>query len=285
MIKLKLAIQKSGRLHDDSVAFIEKCGINLPINKAILTAESPNFPIQLLFLRDDDIPSFVENGVADIGIVGLNEVAEQSKNIDIIKELGFSKCRLSLAVPKSFPYQELTDLNGLKIATSYPHILQKFLKENQIQAIIQQISGSVEIAPSVGLAESIFDIVSSGSTLISNGLKEIHTVMKSQAVLVCNKNLDSEKRQIVDKLLFRMQALLEAKNFKYIMFNFPNESKETIVNIIPGMKSPTIVPLGDEKWSALHSVVEENLFWLKIEELKKAGAEDIVVLPIEKIIK
>ena len=283
---LNLAIQKSGRLNEVSLDFIEKCGISLPKNKISLRAEAYNFPLQVLFLRDDDIPACVFNGVADVGIVGENEVAEKGENVEIIKKLGFSKCRLSLAVPKDFHYENLHSLNGVRIATSYPHILKKFLEKNNIDAQIYEISGSVEIAPSVGLADVIFDIVSSGSTLMTNGLREIKpAVMESEAVLIAQRNLSPEKRNLLDKFCFRMDALLTAKSFKYIMFNFPNNNLDKITKIIPGMKSPTIVPLDLEGWSALHSVVEENLFWTKIDALKEAGAEDMVILPIEKMIK
>jgi len=284
--KLKIAIQKSGRLHERCVRFIESCGIKFPKNKSVLKAEAHNFPMQFLFLRDDDIPACVAEGVADVGMVGLNEVEETAENVDIVKRLGFSKCRMSLAVPKNMEYNGLQDLSGKTIATSYPRILQNYLKENQVEARVHQISGSVEIAPSVGMADAVFDIVSSGSTLMSNGLKEIKpTVLKSEAVLIANRNLDTEQQAILDKLTFRMDALLEAQNFKYLMFNFPTTSKEEIVNIIPGLKSPTIVPLSNSSWSALHSVVEEDVFWDKIDNLKSAGAEDIIVLPIEKIIR
>jgi len=285
MTTLRIAVQKSGRLNSSSLDFIEKCGISLPKTQSLLKADAYNFPIQLLFLRDDDIPACVAEGVADAGIVGYNEVAEKNRDVEIVKELGFGKCRLSLAVPKAFDYQGLSSLNGLKIATSYPHILESFLKKNQVEAHIKEISGSVEISPSVGLSDVIFDIVSSGSTLMSNGLKEVEMVMESQAVLVCQHGISEEKRNILDQFVFRINALLEARNFKYIMFNFPNVQKNAITSIIPGLKSPTIVPLEDGSWSALHSVVEEGLFWTKIDALKKAGATDIVILPIEKIIR
>ncbi len=286
MTKLKIAVQKSGRLHESSVQFIESCGIKFPKNKSVLKAEAHNFPMQFLFLRDDDIPACVAAGVADIGIVGLNEVKETAENVQITKPLGFSKCRLSLAIPKNLEYNGLEDLNGKTIATSYPTILGAYLQQNNISARIHQISGSVEIAPSVGMADAIFDIVSSGSTLMSNGLKEIQpAVLKSEAVLITNPNLDTERQAILDKLIFRMNALLEARNFKYLMFNFPTDAHEKIINIIPGLKSPTIVPLSDKNWCALHSVIEEDIFWDKIDGLKNAGAEDIIVLPIEKVIR
>lgn len=286
MTKLKIAVQKSGRLHESSVKFIESCGIKFPKNKSVLKAEAYNFPMQFLFLRDDDIPACVAEGVADIGMVGLNEVKETAENVEIIKRLGFSKCRMSLAIPKNTTYNGLEDFNGKTIATSYPTILRAYLEENNITSRIHEISGSVEIAPSVGMADAIFDIVSSGSTLMSNGLKEIKpTVLKSEVVLVANPNLDEARQEILNKLTFRMEALLEARSFKYLMFNFPTEAREEIINIIPGLRSPTIVPLSDKNWCALHSVVEEDIFWDKIDGLKGAGAEDIVVLPIEKIIR
>ena len=282
---LKLAIQKKGRLSDDSQGLIKSCGIKYPSMKNVLMTSSTNFPIDMLFMRDDDIPQYVDDGVADIGIVGENEFLEKAMDVKIIKRLGFSKCRLCLALPRAFDYKGLSDFNGKSIATSYPVILEKFLSENNIDAEIHEITGSVEIAPSIGLAEGIFDIVSTGSTLLMNGLKEVHTVMKSEALLIANNELTPKKQAILDKLLFRMESVYQAKSSKYILLNAPNTSIEKIVNLLPGMRSPTILPLhGTEGWSSIHSVVSEDAFWDIIDKLKQAGAEGILVLPIEKMI-
>ncbi len=281
---LRLAIQKSGRLSEDSLALIRECGVDFNKSDNKLTSKAFNFPIEFLFLRDDDIPGYVADGVADIGIVGENVLFEKNAKAKVIELLGFSKCRLSIAVPKSFEYTSIQSLHGLSIATSYPHILSQFLDKNGVKAEIHEISGSVEIAPNIGLAEGICDLVSSGSTLISNGLKEVEIVMQSQAVLVSSPTLSAGKEKILHDLLFRMKAAQRAKRKKYILLNFPNANQAKIISLLPGVKSPTIMPLAEEGWSSLHSVVNEDDFWEIIERLKEAGAEGILVLPIEKII-
>lgn len=284
MSKLKIAIQKSGRLNEKSLALLQECGIKFPNGNGKLIAESSNFPIELLFLRDDDIPQYVEQQVADIGIIGENVLLESQKNIKPIEWLGFSNCRLSLAIPKEEVYSDISFLNGKKIATSYPNILSQFLAKNQITAEIEIISGSVEIAPGIGLATAICDIVSSGSTLFSNGLKEVATIMNSQAVLVANPNLSNTKKEWLDKLLFRMNSVRSAKENKYILLNAPNDKLAKISAILPGMNSPTVMPLAKSNWSSLHSVIQEDQFWDSIDELKAAGAEGILIIPIEKMI-
>lgn len=282
--KLKIALQKSGRLYDDSVKILKECGIELQNGMNKLLNEAINFPMQILFLRDDDIPQYVEDGVADIGIVGENIVYETNKNVEIVEKLGFGKCRLSVAVPRNENYTDAQFLNGKRIATTYPFLLQNFLDKNNINAEIHEISGSVEITPGVGLADAICDLVSSGSTLFSNGLKETEVVLNSQAALIGNKNLSSEKQLLLKKLLFRIQAVKKAKKNKYILLNAPNDKLDVICSLIPGMKSPTILPLGIEGWSSLHSVVQEDDFWNIIESLKENGAEGILIIPIEKMV-
>ena len=282
---LTLAIQKSGRLSDKTIQLLEECGIRIGNGgKGKLKAVSSTFPLEILYLRDDDIPECVADGIAHLGIVGENVVMEKERNVQIIQHLGFARCRMSIAVPKSMTYNGLQDLQGLKIATSYPNVLRKFLKEKQIQAEIHEINGSVEIAPSIGLADVIFDIVSTGSTLLSNGLKEVQTVIKSEAVLIAHPQLDEEQKTLLEQLVFRLHAVLKAKNYKYILLNVPNEKIETICQILPGMKSPTVMPLALEGWSSLHSVIEERAFWEVIEKLKQNGAQGILVIPIEKMI-
>ena len=282
---LTLAIQKSGRLSEKTLHILEECGIRIGNGgKGKLKAVSNTFPLEILFLRDDDIPECVADGIAHVGIVGENVAREKDRQVEIIERLGFARCRLSIAVPKQMNYTGLEDLNGLKIATSYPNILRKFLKEKALQAEIYEINGSVEIAPSIGLADVIFDIVSTGSTLLSNGLKEVETVLKSEAVLIANKNLSKDQKALLDQLVFRLHAVLKAKNFKYILLNVPNEKIDTICNILPGMKSPTVMPLALKGWSSLHSVIEEEAFWEVIEQLKQNGAQGILVIPIEKMI-
>jgi ATP phosphoribosyltransferase len=281
---LKIAIQKSGRLSEQSIALIKECGIQFNNAVGKLTASANNYPVEILFLRDDDIPGYVTDGVADIGIVGENVLLEKQVSVKTILQLGFGKCRLSLAVPKALEYKSLKDLSKHKIATSYPNILSDFLKSNNIEATIHEISGSVEIAPSIGLADAICDLVSSGSTLLSNGLKEVETVLKSQAVLVANNNLSAEKEKQLDDLLFRIKAVQAAKNNKYILLNAPNTAISEITDVLPGIKSPTVVPLADSGWSSIHSVVNENEFWQIIDKLKAAGAQGILVVPIEKMI-
>jgi len=281
---LKIAIQKSGRLYEDSVKLLKECGIELNNGNKQLKAMAFNFPLEVYFLRDDDIPQYVYDGVADIGIVGENVLLEKNKDIDLVYRLGFGKCRLSIAVPKTMLYNSIEDLNGLKIATTYSVILQQYLNLNTIDAEIHEISGSVEIAPGIGLADAICDLVSSGSTLFTNGLKEVEVILKSEAVLTANKNLSEENKGILQKLLMRMNAVKTAKNNKYIILNAPNSQLKNISSILPGMKSPTVTPLAEDGWSSVQSVVNENDFWEVIEKLKQFEAEGILVLPIEKMI-
>jgi ATP phosphoribosyltransferase len=281
---LRIAIQTKGRLNEDSILLFEEAGIRLIEGKRRLISSAKNFPLEVLYLRDDDIPQCVADGVADVGIVGLNEVEEQKKVVDIIKNLGFSKCRLSLAIPKDIEYNGLAWFEGKKIATSYPSILKDFLERNNIHSDIHFIAGSVEIAPGIGLADAIFDIVSSGSTLVSNRLKEVEVVMKSEAVLVACPELSKEKQAILDELIFRIESVENGKGKKYILLNAPNEKMEQIIKVLPGMTSPTLMPLAKPGWSSLHSVIAESEFWEVIGNLKRNGAEGILVLPIEKII-
>ncbi|WP_111670028.1 ATP phosphoribosyltransferase [Algoriphagus litoralis] len=281
---IRIAVQKSGRLSDDSLSLIKECGIKFYNGTGKLKSTSTNFPVEFLFLRDDDIPGYVADGVADLGIVGQNEVVEKDKDVLTLKTLGFSKCRLSLAIPKGEDYSGVSYFEGKNIATSYPKILGDYLKAEGINAEIHEISGSVEIAPSIGLAEGIFDIVSSGSTLMMNGLKEVEEVFKSEAVLIGNKNLADWKKAILDKLLFRINAVQKGKSSKYVLLNAPNDSLDKIISLIPGMRSPTILPLAQPGWSSVHSVLSEDQFWENIEELRAAGAEGILVVPIEKMV-
>ena len=284
MSELKIAIQKSGRLSEKSKKLLEECGIKFSNGISVLKTTAKNFPVELLFLRDDDIPQYVEQQVADIGILGENMVFEKDKNVNIIEQLGFANCRLSLAIPKEDVYQGLEYFTNKKVATSYPKILSGFFKKNNILAEIEEISGSVEIAPGIGLADAVCDIVSSGSTLLTNGLLEVETILKSQAVIISNKNLDREKQEILTRLLFRIRAVKNAKENKYILLNAPESAVQKICSILPGMKSPTIVPLVEKGWCSLHSVVKEDEFWERIDQLKEAGAEGILVIPIEKMI-
>ncbi len=281
---LKIAVQKSGRLYEESVKLLKECGIQLNNGHKQLKAVAENFPLDVYFLRDDDIPQYVYDGVADIGIVGENVLLETAKDIDLVFRLGFGKCRLSIAVPKNMPYQTVADLEGLKIATSYSGILQKYLQQNGSNAEIHEISGSVEIAPGIGLADAICDLVSSGSTLFTNGLKEVEVILRSEAVLCANKELSEEKTALLEKLLLRINSVKTAKNNKYIMLNAPNSQLKNIFSLLPGMKSPTVVPLAETGWSSVQSVVNENDFWDVIEKLKRYDAEGILVLPIEKMI-
>jgi ATP phosphoribosyltransferase len=281
---LKIAIQKSGRLYDDSVKLLKECGIHLNNGHKQLKTVAENFPLEVYFLRDDDIPQYVYDGVADIGIVGENVLLEKAKDIDLVYRLGFGKCRLSIAVPKTVAYQSVSDLSGLKIATSYAGILQKYLDEKNIIAEIHEISGSVEIAPGIGLADAICDLVSSGSTLFTNGLKEVEVILQSEAVLTANKNLSPANTALLEKLIMRMNSVKTAKNNKYIMLNAPNDQLKNIFSLLPGMKSPTVVPLAETGWSSVQSVVNENDFWEVIEKLKEFDAQGILVLPIEKMI-
>jgi ATP phosphoribosyltransferase len=282
--KLRLAIQKSGRLHDDSMRLLKECGIDVSNGVNKLKAEATNFPIELFFLRDDDIPQYVEDGVADIGFVGENVVFEKNKKVNIVEKLGFGKCRLSMAVQRNEQYSDASFLQNKKIATSYPVIVGNFLKEKGIDAEIHEISGSVEIAPGIGLADAICDLVSSGSTLFMNGLKEAEVIFESQAVLIKQNGLNLAQQQLLDRLVFRIQSVKKAKNNKYILLNAPNNQLDAIINLLPGMKSPTVLPLATEGWSSVHSVLNENDFWNIIEQLKAAGAEGILVVPIEKMI-
>lgn len=281
---LRIAVQKSGRLSEDSLSLFKACGIKFENGTGKLKSVSSNFPIEFLFLRDDDIPGYVEDGVADLGVIGQNVLVESAKDVAEIKELGFSKCRLSLAIPRGEKYNGITDLEGKNIATSYPNILGNYLKDKGVTADIHEISGSVEIAPSIGLAEAICDIVSTGGTLLSNGLKEVETVFKSEAVLISHKNLTKEKQAILDLLSFRIDAVQRAKNSKYVVLNTKNENISAISALLPGMKAPSVLPLASEGWSSMHSVITENDFWQNIEKLRAAGAEGILVMPIEKMI-
>jgi ATP phosphoribosyltransferase len=281
---LKLAVQKSGRLSEKSLSFVEACGIGYFRNKTKLKTSAFNFPLELLFLRDDDIPRYVASGVADIGIVGENVVAEKNQAVHIVERMGFSKCRLSLAVPQNMQYNSVQDLEGLKIATSYPYLLSRYLKKERVHAKIHEISGSVEIAPGIGLADAVCDLVSSGGTLLGNGLKEVDVIFRSEAVMISRDNLHPDKQAILNRLLFRIRSVLRAENYKYILMNVPNESVATVSELLPGMKSPTVMPLAEPGWSSVHSVVQEDDFWEIIDQLQKAGAEGILVSPIEKMI-
>ncbi len=284
METLKVAIQKAGRLSEDSLKLIDDCDIKLTQSKRKLISVSNDFPLEVLYLRDDDIPQYVADGVADIGMVGENEVMEKEKNVRIIKRLGFAKCRMSLAIPQDEEYNDLSWFNGKRIATSYPHILKKFLSLKGISASLEEISGSVEIATSIGLADSIFDIVSSGSTLISNRLKEVEVVCKSEALIISSPKLVSKKQSLLDDLIFRIDTVQRSKGNKYILLNAPNDKIDKIIELLPGMKSPTVMPLHERGWSSLHSVVNEKEFWNVVSKLKENGAEGILLIPIEKMI-
>lgn len=281
---LRIAVQSKGRLFDDTMNLLAEADIKLSTSKRTLLTQSTNFPVEVLFLRDDDIPQSVASGVADIGIVGENEFTERDEDAEIIYRLGFSKCRLSLAIHKEEEYNDLSWFNGKKIATSYPAILRKFLNNNNINADIHVITGSVEIAPGIGLSDAIFDIVSSGSTLISNNLKEVEVVMKSEALLIGHKNLSPEKKEILQELLFRIEAVKAAEDKKYVLMNAPTNRLKEIIEVLPGVKSPTIMPLATEGWSSVHTVLDEKRFWEIIGKLKALGAQGILVLPIEKMI-
>ena len=281
---LKIAVQKSGRLYDYSLQLLKECGIEINNGNRQLKAVAFNFPVEIYFLRDDDIPQYVFDSVADVGFVGENVVYEKNKEIDVVSKLGFGRCRLSIAVPKNMNYTSVSDLQNLKIATSYTTLLQNFLTDKKINAEIHEISGSVEIAPGIGLAQAICDLVSSGSTLFTNGLKEVEVILNSEAVLVANKNLSQENKKILSHLLMRINAVKAAKNNKYILLNAPNSELKNITSVLPGMKSPTIVPLAESGWSSVQSVVNESDFWEIIEKLKSFGAEGILVVPIEKMI-
>ncbi|HEX8676053.1 MAG TPA: ATP phosphoribosyltransferase [Segetibacter sp.] len=281
---LKIAIQKSGRLNEDSLKLLKECGIDIANGVNKLKAEASNFPIEIYFLRDDDIPQYVEDAVADIGFVGENVVYEKNKKVQVVEQLGFGKCRLSVAVSRNEEYDNISYLHGKRIATTYPVIVKKFMRERGVDAEIHEISGSVEIAPGIGLAHAICDLVSSGSTLFVNGLKEVETIMSSQAVLIKSVEFSEEKQRLLDKLLFRIKAVKKAKNNKYVLLNAPNHNLDKIIKLLPGMKSPSVLPLAESGWSSVHSVLNENDFWEIIEKLKEAGAQGILVVPIEKMI-
>jgi ATP phosphoribosyltransferase len=281
---LKIAVQKSGRLYEGSMKLLKECGIEVSNGNNQLRVLASNFPVEVFFLRDDDIPEYVQDAVADIGFVGENVVREKNKIVDSIEKLGFGKCRLSIAIPRNGQLKSISDLNGKKIATSYPVILNTFLNEKKIAASIHEISGSVEIAPRIGLADAICDLVSSGSTLFTNELKEIETILFSEAVLIGNKTLSTQKRIILESLLFRIRSVKKAKNNKYVLLNAPNDKLDTICSLLPGMKSPTILPLAEPGWSSVHSVINESDFWNVIEQLKANGAQGILIIPIEKMI-
>ena len=281
---LRIAVQSKGRLFEDTMALLKEAGVKVSSTKRTLLVQSSNFPLEVLYLRDDDIPQTVADGVADVGIVGENEFVERGFDADIIKRLGFSKCRLSLAIPKAEDYQGVEWFNGKKIATSYPAILRNFMQQKGISMDIHVIQGSVEIAPGIGLADGIFDIVSSGSTLVSNNLKEVEVVMQSEALLIGNKQMDEEKKSILAELLFRIESVLIADDKKYVRMNAPKARLQEIVKVLPGLKSPTIIPLADEEWCSVHAVIDEKHFWEIVGQLKALGAEGILVTPIEKMI-
>ena len=281
---LRIAVQSKGRLYEDTMSLLSEAGIKIPSSKRTLLVESTNFPIEVLYLRDDDIPQSVASGVADLGIVGQNEFEERQEQAEIIRALGFSKCRLSLAIPKSVNYPGLSWFEGKKIATSYPGILRRFMQKNGINADIHVITGSVEISPGIGLSDAIFDIVSSGSTLVSNNLREVEIVMKSEALLIGTPNMSVEKRAVLDELLFRIEAVKNAEDKKYVLMNVPTENLDAIIKVLPGMKSPTVMPLATPGWNSVHTVIDEKSFWQIISQLKELGAEGILVIPVEKMI-
>ncbi len=281
---IRLALQAKGRLNEDSITLLNEIGIYIESGKRKLLTVSDNFNLEALYLRDDDIPQAVSMGVADIGIVGLNEVEEKGFELDVVHKLGWGRCRLSLAIPKGDEYSGVEYFAGKRIATSYPKILRDFLDKNNIEAEIHEIAGSVEIAPSVGMADVIFDIVSSGGTLVSNGLKEVEVALHSEAVIVANKNISEEKRQLLDQILFRVKAVERSRGMKYVLLNLPQSKVEEAVAILPAMKSPTVLPLAQEGWCSMHVVINERELWSKIEELKAIGAEDILVLSLEKMV-
>ena len=281
---LRIAVQSKGRLFEDTMNLLKETGIKIGSSKRTLLVQSSNFPLEVLFLRDDDIPQTVADGVADVGIVGENEFVERNENADIVKRLGFSKCRISLAIPKAVDYPGVEWFNGKKIATSYPNILRRFLADNNVKTDIHVIQGSVEIAPGIGLADGIFDIVSSGSTLVSNNLKEVEVVMQSEALLIGNKNLSDDKKAILDDLLFRVESVLIADDKKYVRMNAPKARLKEIIEVLPGLKSPTIIPLADEEWCSVHAVIGQKVFWEIIGKLKELGAQGILVNTIEKMI-
>lgn len=284
MSKLKIAIQKSGRLYEESLQLLKDCGILVNNGKDQLKVSVDNFPMEIMYLRNSDIPQYLEDGVVDVAIVGENLLIEKQKNIQTVEKLGFSKCRVSIAVPKEIETDDPAYFQGKKIATSYPNTLRNFLNQKDIEADIHVISGSVEIAPNIGLADGICDIVSSGSTLFKNGLRETVTLLKSEAVLAQNSQLSLEKAAILDKFLFRIKAVLKAKNSKYILMNVPNDKIQKVANVLPVLKSPTVIPLAEEGWSSIHSVIDQERFWEVIDELKENGAQDILIIPIDKMV-
>ncbi|MBQ0733221.1 ATP phosphoribosyltransferase [Aquimarina celericrescens] len=284
MSKIKIAIQKSGRLNEDSVKILKDCGISIDNGKDQLKAQTRNFPMEVMFLRNGDIPQYLRDGVVDIAIIGENVLIEKGKDISIAERLNFSKCKVSLAVPKDFEYNSIDDLDGKRIATSYPNTVNEYLDRQGISAELHQISGSVEIAPNIGLADAICDIVSSGSTLFKNNLKEVEVMLTSEAVLAVSPKISEENKKLLEKLQFRIKAVLKARNSKYVLLNAPNDKIEDIVKILPGMRSPTVLPLAEKGWSSIHTVVEKNKFWDILDELKAEGAEGILVCPIEKMV-
>lgn len=281
---VRIALQAKGRLNEDSMELLEEAGISINSAKRQLLSKSPNFPLEVLYLRDDDIPQAVASGVADIGIVGFNEVAEKSKNVVVSHKLGFGQCRISLAIPKGEEYTGISYFNGKRVATSYPVILKRFFEENNINATIEEIAGSVEVAPAVDMADAIFDIVSSGGTLVSNGLKEVEKVLDSEAVLISNPAITPEKEAIMRQLIFRFESVERSRGKKYLLLNIANEHIDAVLELLPGMKSPTLLPLAQKGWSSIHTVIDEDVLWTKIEQLKEIGAEDILVLSLEKMI-
>ena len=284
MSKLKIAIQKSGRLNEDSLKILKDCGISIDNGKDQLKAAARNFPLEVLYLRNGDIPQYLKDGVVDVAIIGENVLIEKGKDLEVIEKLGFSKCRVSIAIPKNSNYNELEDLQGKRIATSYPNTINQFLSEKGIEADLHVISGSVEIAPNIGLADAICDIVSSGSTLFKNNLKEVEVLLKSEAVLTIAPDLSMEKKELLSKLQFRLKSVLRARDSRYVLMNAPNEKIASIANILPGMRSPTVLPLAEAGWSSIHTVINKEKFWEIIDELKSAGAEGILVCPIEKMV-
>lgn len=284
MKKLKIAIQKSGRLNEDSLSILKDCGISIDNGKDQLKASARNFPMEVFYLRNGDIPQYLRDGVVDIAIIGENVLIEKGEDIAIAERLGFSKCKVSLAIPKNKSYNGISDFQGKRVATSYPNTVKQYFKKHNIEAELHIINGSVEIAPNIGLADAICDIVSSGSTLFKNNLKEVEVMLKSEAVLAVSPKISTEAEKILEKLKFRIRAVLKGKNSKYVLLNAPNDKIETISNILPGMRSPTVLPLAEEGWSSIHSVVDDTEFWQVIDDLKKAGAEGILVAPIEKMV-
>ena len=284
MKKIRIAVQKSGRLHDDSLQLLKDAGISVDNGKEQLKAASRNFPLEVFYLRNGDIPQYLRDGVVDIAIIGENVLIEKGEDITTAEKLGFSKCRVSLAVPKSFKYTGLSDLEGKKIATSYPNTINSFLAEKGISAELHIINGSVEIAPNIGLADAVCDIVSSGSTLFKNNLKEVEVLLKSEAVLAVSPLISEERNEILNKLQFRIQSVLRARRSKYILLNIPNDKLDAVIRLLPGMRSPTVLPLAEKGWSSIHTVIEEERFWEVINELKQNGAEGILVAPIEKMV-